>query len=355
VSVPDHCGSSCHGEAESAGRHIDWLLSSTLGIIAVSYLGHLAIPGILYLLPGLAAFGESVFTLMNTMAWGIAVGIIFFGLLGRVPREIVIAALGQADGVKGIFRAMLAGVLLDLCSHGILMIGARLYERGASVGQVMAFLIASPWNSVSLTLILWALVGFRWMLAFLLLSMVIAMISGVLFEHLVKRGNLPANPHRFELPEDFHLLSELKALIRNANLHPRAIFQMLLEGLKGSRVVLRWVFLGVTIASLIRTAVPLEHFQTYFGATLAGLGLTLVAATVIEVCSEGTVPIAADLLTRANAPGNSFAFLMTGVSTDYTEIMVLKETTASWSIPLLLPAVTVPQVVALALVMNTVI
>ncbi|TQV84035.1 MerR family transcriptional regulator [Exilibacterium tricleocarpae] len=31
---------------------------------------------------------------------------------------------------------------------------------------------------------------------------------------------------------------------------------------------------------------------------------TLVAATAIEVCSEGSTPIAADLMTRARAPGN---------------------------------------------------
>jgi len=44
---------------------------------------------------------------------------------------------------------------------------------------------------------------------------------------------------------------------------------------------------------------------------------------------------------------------MTGVSTDYTEIMVLKETTGSWETSLFLPLVTVPQVVALGLVMNS--
>jgi uncharacterized membrane protein YraQ (UPF0718 family) len=81
--------------------------------------------------------------------------------------------------------------------------------------------------------------------------------------------------------------------------------------------------------------------------------VTLVAATIIEVCSEGSAPIAADLMTRAEAPGNSFAFLMTGVSTDYTEIMVLKDTTRSWKIALFLPLVTVPQVVILALILNT--
>ena len=70
------------------------------------------------------------------------------------------------------------------------------------------------------------------------------------------------------------------------------------------------LFLGVILASLIRTFISLDMFQTYFGPSLTGLGLTLIAATIIEVCSEGSVPIAADLLTRANAPGNSFTFLM---------------------------------------------
>ena len=83
-----------------------------------------------------------------------------------------------------------------------------------------------------------------------------------------------------------------------------------------------------------------------------GLALTVLAATVIEVCSEGSTPIAADLLTRGQAPGNSFAFLMAGVATDYTEIMVLRETTKSWRIALLLPLVTLPQVIVVAVLLN---
>jgi uncharacterized membrane protein YraQ (UPF0718 family) len=72
----------------------------------------------------------------------------------------------------------------------------------------------------------------------------------------------------------------------------------------------------------------------------------------MEVCSEGSTLIAADLLTRAKAPGNSFSFLMTGVSANYTEIIVLKDTTKSWKISLFLPLLTVPQVVMIARLMN---
>ena len=107
------------------------------------------------------------------------------------------------------------------------------------------------------------------------------------------------------------------------------------------------------LAALIRTFVSPEHFETYFGPTLAGLGLTLLVATILEVCSEGSVPLAADLLTRANAPGNSLTFLMAGVSTDYTEVMVLREVTKTWRIPLCLPLVTLPQILLLGVMLNS--
>jgi uncharacterized membrane protein YraQ (UPF0718 family) len=83
-----------------------------------------------------------------------------------------------------------------------------------------------------------------------------------------------------------------------------------------------------------------------------GLGLTVLAATIIEVCSEGSVPIAADLMNRAAAPGNAFTFLMAGVATDYTEVMVIRDTTRSWKLALFLPLVTVPQVILIGALLN---
>ena len=47
-----------------------------------------------------------------------------------------------------------------------------------------------------------------------------------------------------------------------------------------------------------------------------------------------------------------FAFLMAGVSTDYTEIMVLRGVTKSWRIALSLPLLTVPQILLLGWIMN---
>ncbi|WP_374973174.1 permease [Spongiibacter marinus] len=346
------CDTSHHNNSPSchSKQSFDVLLWGSMAIVAVLYA--LALVASDALPTWLHTAAEATENLVNTMWWGMALGVVMLSLLTRIPREFVISVLGAGGGFTGIVRATAAGVLLDLCNHGILMVGAKLYERGASLGQVMAFLIASPWNSFSLTLILVALIGLKWTVVFILASVLIAVISGCLFDALVRRGVLPTNPNTLALPENFDFWSQARAGLRDTRFDKRFVFTMFVDGIKESRMVMRWVLFGIVLAVALKSFVPADIFSSYFGPSLLGLGATIVAATIIEVCSEGSTPIAADLLTRANAPGNSFAFLMTGASTDYTEIMVMKERTASWKAALFLPLLTVPQIVLVALVMN---
>lgn len=308
-------------------------------------------------LPWLNTMSDTASEMMRAMWWGVLFGIVAVGWLNRIPREVIIAALGPGHTKRGIVRATLAGLLLDLCNHGILMVAMKLYERGASLGQVMAFLIASPWNSFTLTLILIGLIGFPWTLAFILFSMLIAWISGMIFDHLEMNGTLPMNPlfkngKQEALPEDFHLGNTLKDLAKNGDYSLKATMNMLWDGVKGARMVIRWIMFGIVLVALIRAFVPMDIFANWFGATVTGLFLTLLAATIIEVCSEGSTPIAADLVNRAQAPGNGFTFLMAGAATDYTEVMVIKDTMKSWKIALFLPLITVPQVLFIGWIMN---
>lgn len=300
----------------------------------------------------LHTMSSGIYELVNKMWWGLLAAVVFVGLLERVPREVVTSALGEGGSFRGILRATLAGVLLDLCSHGILMVGTKLYERGASLGQLIAFLVSSPWNSLSLTVIMVSLIGLQWSLVYIFLSMVIGLISGLIFDALVARGSLPDNPERQNNQQAVPVLPELKKLVASARITPAGIGAVLWDGLKDSRMVFRWVFFGLVLATAIRAFVPLDTYTTLFGPTMAGLFMTLVAATIIEVCSEGSTPIAADLVTRAGAPGNGFTFLMAGIATDYTEIVILRDLTKSWKIALFLPLVCVPQVLVLGWMLN---
>ena len=82
-----------------------------------------------------------------------------------------------------------------------------------------------------------------------------------------------------------------------------------------------------------------------------GLGITLIVATIIEVCSEGSAPISFEIFNQTGAFGNSFTFLMAGVATDYTELGLIwsniGKKAAVW-----LPIITVPQILILGYLFN---
>lgn len=274
-------------------------------------------------------------------------------ILAHTPKELIAALLGKPGSISGILRATCAGVMLDLCNHGILMVGMGLYQRGASLGQTIAFLIASPWNSLSLTLLLTALIGIQWTILFLLLSALIGITTGYLVEMLTRRGLLPENPHAVNLPHDFSYRRSLRSM--KPALRPTLpnLRSQLKRGLSDSRMVLRWVLLGFVLTAAVRSLMPQEWMHQHFGPTLWGLGLTLITTTLIEVCSEGSAPLAAELLRTARAPGNAFAFLMAGAATDSTEIMSLKSTTGRWICALILPLLAIPQVILVSYLMNS--
>lgn len=337
--------SCCHPKPKR-----DWLLIGTAVPVALLFMASvLCLP---YLPSPLADFAKAVDGIVHQVWWGVLLGMVSVGFMSLIPREIIIGMLGRKGGANGIARAVAAGFFFDLCSHGIVMVGAKLYERGATLGQTFAFLISSPWNSISLTLIMLSLIGWQWTLSFILLSALIAFITGLVVEKLVSHGHLPTNPNRVDLPADFNLARAFHTWRKTQVWNTQTLNLIATEGWHGSKMVLKWLMLGVLITAAIQAFVPHDWFTHLFGPTLVGLGFTLLLATVVEVCSEGNMPLGADILTRAAAPGNAFAYLMTGVATDYLEIMVLKNLTNSWKVALALPLITVPQVVVVAIILN---
>ena len=331
-------------------KRVDWLLWGSMSLVAAGLAGHLVARG---QGPGWwQTYAHGNWELFTKAWWGLLAGMIAVGVLGQVPKEVVAKLLGRGGSVNGVLRATLAGTFLDLCNHGILMVGMQLYRKGASLGQTIAFLVSSPWNSVSLTLILVGLIGLQWTLAFVGLSMVIGIISGLLADALVKRGALPRNPNEAESAESCSLREGLGEAWHNIRPGGGNLLRIARDGIVESRMILRWIFFGFVVACAIRAFVPDETFGHFFGPTLLGLLLTLAATTVIEVCSEGSSPIAADLVTRAGAPGNGFTFLMAGAATDYTEILALRETTKSWKATFALPLLTTPQVLVVGWLLN---
>jgi hypothetical protein len=270
-----------------------------------------------------------------------------------VPRRYVVHTLAR-PGLRTIIYAVLLGFLMSACCRGILALAIQLHKKGASHAAVVAFLLASPWANMPLTFMLLSFFGPK-ALFIIGSALIIAVVTGLVFQVLDRRGLIETNCHEVVEDSDFSIWEDVKHRIHkyhfsrtNLRADIRGIFQ---GAVALSRMVLWWILIGMGIASFAGAYIPTHIFVDYMGPNLTGLLVTLGLATVIEVCSEGSSPMAFELFRQTGAFGNTFVFLMAGVVTDYTEIGLIWQNlgrrTAFW-----LLVTTLPQVLLLGFLAN---
>ena len=340
---------SCH---EHQPKSVPWYRHSS--VLMVGFCALLIM--ISYALPFLTPFRESFFMYLGIIWWAILLGLLIGGLIDYYVPQKYIPYYLAAHKKRSILYSVLFGFLMSVCSHGILAIAMEMYKKGASTASIVAFLLASPWANLPLTFLL---IGFFGLKAFFFIfgAIGIAIVTGLIFQVLERKGWVEFNPAHVKIEEHVSVVADVKQGLKD--------FKPSLEGcittLKGigrgavslSDMVLLWILLGTVLASLVGAYLPRELFNQYMGPNFSGLLVTLGVATVMEVCSEGTAPLAFELYRLTGAFGNAFVFLMAGVVTDYTEIGLLWKNighkTALW-----LPVIAVPQVIVLGIVANAV-
>lgn len=326
----NHCH-HCATPKAGIGKKLAIVGSGFLVLFAVSFL------------PFLEPLNQALLDYLGMIWWAILLGLFIGGLIDYfVPEEFFFKYLGKKSRYALLY-SLIAGFVLSACSHGILALAIQLYKKGASIPSVITFLLASPWANLPVTILLFGFFGWQ---AFLFIgaAMLIALITGVVFVVLENKGYIEPSKKGFAAAtyswkriKQFNFKKSVGGVWRGT------------VGL--ANMVLWWILLGFTLAAGIRAYVPGEVFMQYFGAGFLGLLLTLAFATIIEVCSEGSAPLAFEIFAKVGTLGNPFVFLMAGVATDYTEIGLLwsniGKKTALW-----LPIITVPQILLVGWLFN---
>ncbi len=307
-----------------------------------------------YAVPFLVPFRNSLSMYFKAIWWAIILGLVLGGVIDYyIPKEYVTHVLSKPKK-RTILYSVILGFFMSVCSHGILALSIELHKKGASNPAVVSFLLASPWANLVLTIILIGFFGLK-ALFIIISAVVIAIITGFIFQFLERRNLIEKNHNIIEIEEDFSILKDVKKRFKE-HCWSFEIFKSDIKGIiKGavslSNMVLWWILIGMGLAGLAGAYVPANIFTNYMGPTIFGLLVTLLVATVIEVCSEGSAPMAFELFRQTGAFGNSFVFLMAGVVTDYTEIGLLWHNVGK-RVAVWLPIITVPQVIILGIVAN---
>ncbi|KYK27290.1 hypothetical protein AYK20_08185 [Thermoplasmatales archaeon SG8-52-1] len=290
--------------------------------------------------------------------WAILIGFLIGGIIDYfVPRTYIEKYLSRHQK-RTIVYSIIFGFLMSACSHGILAIAIELYKKGASTSSVVAFLLASPWANLPITFLLFGFFGMK--AVFIVISaLIIAFITGLIFQRLERKGWVECDKCKLgednAILTDFSIIKDIKRRIKQYKFTAENNIKAIKGTLSGSwaltRMVMWWLIIGMIMAAVARGFVPHHLFEQYMGPTILGLLVTLFFATIIEVCSEGSSPLAFEIYNQTGAFGNSFVFLLSGVATDVTEIGLIwhniGKKAAIW-----LPIITVPQVIILGYLFN---
>lgn len=291
---------------------------------------------------------------VHIVFWPVLLGLLIGGLVDYfVPKEYIIKTL-TGSKKRVILRSTLLGFLASTCSHGCLALSLELFRKGASVPAVVSFLLASPWASMPLTLMLLSFFGGKGTLI-VIGALLISISAGLIFQKLDRANLIEKNPNSVALPERFSIRDDFRkrwlARTWTALQFKQDVKGIIAGMIPLGRMMLGWVQIGLIVSALSGAFIPTHIFGHWFGPSLLGLLCTLLLATIVEVCSEGTTPLAFELYRQTGAFGNSFVFLMGGVVTDYTELgalwMAIGRRTVMW-----LLVVTIPIVLITGFLMN---
>jgi len=309
-----------------------------------------------YILPILEPFRKSLYMYLQRVWWAVLLGLILGGFIDHfIPREYVSHILSRPKK-RTVLYSVILGFFMSACSHGILALSIQLHKKGASNPAVIAFLLASPWANFPLTIMLLGFFGLK-ALYIVFSAILIAITTGLIFQFLESKNLIEINENIKSTDKEFSVVNDISKKFRSYKISPGQLREDIRGVVSGSislaNMVLWWILIGMGLASLAAAYIPQSIFQNYMGPTALGLIITLVVATIMEVCSEGTAPLAFEIYRQTGALGNAFVFLMAGVVTDYTEIGLLWHNVGR-RVAIWLPIVAVPQVIALGFLANAI-
>ena len=259
-------------------------------------------------------FVQSFWSLTVEMGFYLLIGFLVAGLLHTfLSVEFVARFLGK-NSLGSVFKSVLLGAPLPLCSCGVLPVAGTLTRSGASRASVAAFLVATPVTGVDSILATFALLGPFLGFARPLAGVALALMVGVLVLVIHRE---PTQPPAATLPSK-DPVQQKQTLFGRVVESLRFGFDELLGDL--SRTLGIGLLLGAGIAVLL----PQDLFAMSAGNAWQGYLLAAALGTPLYVCATGSIPIAAALMLKGLSPGGAMVFLLVGPATNMVTLSVVR-------------------------------
>lgn len=224
---------------------------------------------------------------------------------------------GKREGVANVLAAGL-GVFTPFCSCSAVPLFIGFVSAGIPMGVTFSFLIAAPMvNEVALGL-LFALVGWKVALTYLVFGLAVAIIGGFTIGRLKLEGWLEPwvrdiRAGAVDLPDErITLVDRIKAGIEAV------------KDIVGR--VWMWIIAGIAVGAFIHGYVPAELLTRIMGADAWwSVPAAVLLGIPMYTNAAGIIPIVEALLSKGAALGTTLAFMMSVIALSLPEMIILRK------------------------------
>ncbi|MDP2923993.1 MAG: permease [Candidatus Omnitrophota bacterium] len=210
-------------------------------------------------------------------------------------------------GFFSVINASILGAVLPGCACATMPMAEGLKEKGAKLGTVASFIMASPLLSPQTVVLTYAMLGWKFTIARIIFSLTGAIILGIAFNYFEKlkiKGFASPN-----VSSD----TECESCLPTCKVEKIGFWKSFIDIIKDLG---KYFILGMFIASLLTVLIPEEAIPKYIGSS--GVFAYLVAVLVgipIYICEGEEIPITLALLKLGLGKGPAFSFLLGAVGT----------------------------------------
>ncbi|MBA3063253.1 MAG: YHS domain-containing protein, partial [Atribacteria sp.] len=291
------------------------------------------------------------------------IGFLLSGLIHEfVPAKLVERHLG-GKGIKPILYSTLAGTVLPICCIGSLPIALSLHQKGARLGPVLAFLVATPATSITALLVCYGLLGLKFTVFIFFAVILMGLFMGVM-GNLIKfappkglinpvccRDKEPAidpicgmdvdvnkglkteyqgeyyyfcSAHcqeTFEKEPEKYI--DFKSYIKDIKERLGSVFKYAFIDMV--KKIGPEIFLGLVLAALVSTIAPVGKFVGKHFSGGLGYLFSLIFGLAMYICSTASVPLVHAFISQGMNIGAGMVLLIAGPVTSWGTLLVLRK------------------------------
>lgn len=248
----------------------------------------------------------------------VAVGFLISGIIQEfIPEDWVEKHLGE-EGIMPILYTTVVGTLLPICCWGSLPVAISLHKKGARLGPVIAFLVATPATSVSALLVTWKLLGLKFAIFIFFAVIFMGMVMGLIGNLFKVKPKISKPPvcHECEKEERHHYRKSWRG-------HLKSILKFSFVDMV--KEIGPELFLGLILAAAVVAVVPVGLWIRHNLTGFLGYAFSLIFGLIMYICSTATVPLVDAFIKEGLSLGAGMVLLLVGPITSYGTILVLRK------------------------------